>query len=386
MGLLAIDDLVTPITEDEVLEEFLEIIETMGLPARSWRKGGARRVILRAVARVYAGFSKEIADWIKGGFLDWAEKSWLTLLAYYVYGVERTPPGYASGVLTFDNSEGGGLWGPFEIGTVRARNPVTRKVYQNAEVFTVNPGEVLTGISFTAVEAGSASSAAPGGISELETTMEGVVVTNPASFAASDGDSDPDLRQKCRNKLGALSMRGPRAAYAYAITTATRLDGSPVDINRYRRVLNDGKGIVTYYVASPSGAPLPDDIDRIKERIEEVARPDTVKVVLEAATPVALTKTITVWAIRQDGVAAADIKKAVEDALVAAVKSYPIGGIDKPPTSSQGYLYGDWVAGIAKGAAPSIYDVDGSDEDLALDLGEVATLATTVDVRIVEAS
>ncbi len=381
---ITLDDLITPLTEEQVLASFLSILDTLGMPTRLWRKGGARRTILRAVAATYAGYTQLQSDFVRGSFLDYSTGPWLTLLARYVYGVERTPATFATGLLTFTNT-GGGLY-TFGPGEVRARNPVSRKVYTNSVPFTVNPGATLAGVAFIASEAGASSSAAPGTIVELETTLLGVEVTNPASFAATDEELDPDLRTKCRNKLAALSPRGPRGAYAYAVQTATRLDGAPVDINRFARSLDENTGTITIWCASPSGAPLAGDLDRVAVRVEEVARPDTVKVIIAAATEVALTATITVWSQRQEGVSSDDVKALVEAALIEAVKSYPIGGIAKPPTNLQGYLYGDWIAGVAKSAHASIYDVDGSDVDLELDPGEVATLATTVTVRIVEPS
>jgi hypothetical protein len=95
--------------------------------------------------------------------------------------------------------------------------------------------------------------------------------------------------------------------------------------------------------------------------------------------------TLTVWAKRVEGVSASDIQTFVNDALVAAIAAYPIGGIPKPP-SIQGYLYADYLAGVVLGAHSSIYDVDGTGTDVALNPDEVVTLATTVNVRIVEVS
>ncbi len=123
----------------------------------------------------------------------------------------------------------------------------------------------------------------------------------------------------------------------------------------------------------------------MEDSIEAVARPDSVTANVVAATARALTKTLTVWAKRVEGISSDEIKSFVDDALVLAIASYPIGGIPKPP-STQGFLYSDFLSGAVLGAHSSIYDVDGIGDDISLDADEVVTLATTVNVRIVEVS
>src|SRR5205085_11030974 len=104
---------------------------------------------------------------------------------------------------------------------------------------------------------------------------------------------------------------------------------------------------------------------------------------VNAATGVPVTRTLTVWCKRVDGVSASDVKALVEAKLAAEIQEYPVGGIAKPP-SIQGYLYADFLAGVAKSAHSSIFDIDGTGSDVALAVGEVATLAVTVNVRIVD--
>lgn len=380
---LTIDQLVTPVTEDQALETFLSELETLGLAARSWRKGGVARSILRVVAKTYSGFTQLMAAAIKSGFLETAEGDWLTLLAKYVYGVDRAEATFATGSITLVNA-GGGIYS-FNAQEVRFLRTVSGKTYAyvNVAAFTLNAGETKT-ISIQAVEVGSASSAAPGEINALETVLPLVTVSNADSVVGSDAETDAELREACKNKLGALSLRGPRGAYAYAVREATRPDGSAVDINRLSVSPSSSTGVVTVYLASPSGTPSVADIGYVATSIENIARPDSVTANTVAATAVPFTRTLTVWAKRTDGVSADDIKTLVNAAIVTEVAAYPIGGIPKPP-STQGYLYADFIAGVAKGAHPSIFDVDGTGADLALNPGEVATLSgLTITVSLVE--
>ncbi len=381
--MITIDDLLKSPTEDEVMEDFLSRLEALSVPARSWRKGGVARTMLRVVAATYAGFSSLIVQVTKAGFLETSEGAWLTLLARYVYGVERIPATFATGKLTLVNA-GGGLFnfGPREF---RALSSTTKKAFTNLAGFSLGPGATLV-IDVEAVEAGSSSSAAPASVTEFETTLLRVTVTNVTAIVGSEEESDVDLRQRCRDKLAALSLLGPRGAYAYAVRTAKRGDGSPVAVNRLSVSPSSSTGRVTVYVASPSGPPPLPDLDAIRGSIEAIARPDTVTVEVLAAKPVAFKSALTVWAKRTDGMSADDIQTSVEKKLEGFVASYPIGGIPKPPLSTKGYLYAEGIAGTAKSAHPSIYAIDGATSDLPLKAGEVATLAAAVDVRIVEAA
>lgn len=386
MSLIPVDDLTTPLTADEVNEKFLAILETLNMPARSWRQGGVARTILKTVATTYAGFTLLMSQAIKSGFLETATGDWLTLLAKYVYGVDRRVSTFATGDITFVNA-GGGVYPP--VGSylpdqVRVTWVAGKKTYANTAIFSVPGGGTVT-TGFRAVEAGAASSAPANAITSLETpVMLGVSVSNVSAIAGSDAETDEDLRQRCRDKLAALSLNGPRGAYAYAARSALRLDGSPVDVNRVAVSPSSSTGIVNVYAASPSGAPISSDLTLVRDSIEKIARPDSVTVNVYGATVVALASSLVIWAKRTDGVSAQDIQTLAANALLAMVQNYPIGGIAKPPYT-QGYLYADNIAGTAKSAHSSIFDVDGIGPDLALNPGEVATLATSITVNIVDA-
>lgn len=378
--MLSVDDLFTSMTEEQALERFLATLETLGVPARSWRKGGALRNILRVVARSYSGFTVVMADFAKSGFLDSATGGWLTLLAHFVYGVDRRPATFATGQVLFTNT-GGGIYTQ-AAGTVRLLWIAGNKTYVTTEALFLNGAGATQLVGVRAVELGSGSSVGPGLITKLETVLLGVTVTNPLSVVGSNAQDDESLRQMCRDKLAALSLLGPRGAYAFAIGVAKRLDGSPVDINRHALVPSITTGVETVYVASPSGAPLAADLVLIREAIELWARPDTVTAIVAAATPVAFAKALTIWAKHGPGVDAPGVAAAVTKALVSMVSEYEIGGIVKPP-SLQGYLYATNIEGTAKAAHPSIFAVDGVGADLPLNAGQVATLAATLTVRLV---
>jgi hypothetical protein len=380
--MIAVSDLIVSATADEIFEQFLSNLETLKIPARTWREGGVARSILRVVAIAYAGFSAFIAAFIRSGFLETSDESWLTLLARYVYGVERIAATFATGEATFTNS-GGAIYNfaAREVSIIRTVSGVTY-AYTNVDAFTLNPGDVLT-IDVIAIVSGASSSAPSNTLTTLETVLPGVTVNNAAAVVGTDEQADADLRQLCLDRLASLSPAGARGAYSYAVRSAKRLDGSPVNLNRVAISASSSTGIVSIYVAAPSGAPDPADITAARENCETV-RPDSVTVNLAAATSVAFTRTIIVWAKRTPGLDAAGLSDLVGAKLVELQRTYPIGGLKKPP-STQGYLYADGVAGAVQAAHPAIFDVDlNNTADMALAAGEIATLTTTLDVRIVE--
>lgn len=381
--MISISEMLAPVTTEQQLEKFLASLEAVGVRARSWREGGSLRTILRVVAAAFAGFSTSVLGFVQAGFLETSTGFWLTLLAYYVYGVTRIPASFAVGEVTLINA-GGGVF-HWEIDELRVISSVNGKAYKNTAVVDLNPGETLTGVSVIAVEIGSDSSAPPATVTSLETPLPGVSVTNPAAIVGADEEADADLRDRSKNRLAVISGKGPRGAYAFAVKSAVRGDGSPVNVNRLRISPSSSTGIVTVYVASPTGAPESTDLPFIEESIELYARPDTVTVDLIAATPVALSRTLIVWARTEPGLTAEGLAALVNEALIEMISTYPISGIAKPP-STQGYLYEDGVKGAVKSAHAAIFDVDGMDTDIAIADGEVATFAATLDVRLIEVS
>lgn len=375
-----IEELTQALTADEILEVWLTALEALGVPARSWRKAGVARSILRVVAKSYEGFVLVMVAAIKGGFLDTAEGPWLTRLAFSAFNVVRPTATFASGYVTLTNA-GGGVYNPtpYELTFLWEAG---KKAYRNTGAFSLNPGETKT-VPVEAVEAGAASSAPPGAINKLEAVLPGVTVSNAASVIGSDELPDAELRQLCRDKLAALSLRGPRGAYAYAVRSALRVDGSPVDINRLSVSPQSSTGQVTIYVASPTGAPASSDLDAIRERIELVARPDSVTTSVLPAMSTPFSRTLTVWARAEPGLAAATVKELALAKVVGLQRDWPISGYVKPP-SLQGYLYADALAGVVQSAHPAIFDVDGAGADMPLAPGQIASLSITCNVQLVQ--
>ncbi len=378
--MITVDSLLAPVTTDQIELRWLDQLQALGLPAKSWRKGGSLRTILRVLAGSYAGFTQSISGFIYAGFIETASGGWLTLLAYYVYGVSRIVATFATGSMQLTNAGGGVFVVP--ASTYQIAHAITGKVYTNQAAFTLNPASTIT-IPIQAVELGTLSNALPGTITAPITILPGVTATNPVAVSGSDDEKDADLRQRSKDRLAIIGGKGPRGAYRFAAQSAVRGDGSPVNVNRISVSPQSSTGIVTIYVASVAGAPTTSDLPFITASIETLARPDTDTVVLNAATPIPLTRALTVWARRTDGVDATTLASLVQSALLDYVTTYPIGGLPKPP-GTQGYLYATAIEGVAKSAHPSVFAVDGVGSDLLMAAGTVVTLATTITVNIVD--
>ena len=376
--MIDLSDLTKPLTTDQVFEQLLDLIETLGVPARSWVQGRAMRVILRAVATMIALMSVLISDAVRATFLDTATGAWLDALAYYVYAVRRVPATFATGQVRFDNT-GGGLYTK-AVGEVRVYNPATKKSYTNSAAFTVSPLQAGVVVPVIATEAGSQSSSAPGTVSAIETTMLGVTVTNPLSVIGTDAERDQSLRQACRDKLATLSPNGPRDAYSYFTKRATRLDGTLVDVNRVTVTRDSSYGRVVVYCASPSGAPAALDVTACYNSCRNNCVPDSVSLELYGAVNLTVPVNAQIWARRELGGTIDEIKAAATAALIELQRDYPIGGVRKV---AAGALYADFVSAAIVKSHPAIFDVDGIGPDISLSENQVVVFAPTFTVNIV---
>lgn len=378
--MISLEDLIRPITSDEYMSTLEGILSTLGTDPSKFRKGGALRVLMRAQAMTFSGLTEIMVSVIRSGFLDLAEGAWLTLLARYVFGVERRSAQPASGKETFTNT-GGGTFAPgdYPAGSVRIYSSRTKKKYYNAEPLDLAPMSIVT-IGIVAVELGAESNASAGDVDSLETSLLGVVVSNAEAVVGTEEESDEELRRACRAKLASISGLGPRGAYEWAVRQATRLDGTPTAINRVFVPEGSWNAIVNVILASAAGAPIAGDVTAAAASIESVARPSGIKVQAVAADEAPFARDVTIWVRRTNGLNLDVIRLQGERAIATGLVTYPIGGIKKP-SQMHGSLYADWAKGLCK-VHPSVFDVDLSDEsDLVLGANEVATWAGTVQVR-----
>lgn len=381
----SIDDLTTPLTRDQVTARIYAAIAALGVNTTTWKPGSVVRTMIAAAAIVLAAFSRLQALIAKSGFLETAEGAWLTLVARYVYGVERDVATFAEGSITLTNT-GGGIY-DLDAEDVVFRNG-DGKQYRNTTAFSLAPLATVT-IPIRAVEAGSASSSGPNTITELVTPLLGVTATNATSVVGLDEEKDPALRARASAKLGSLSPFGPWDAYRYAATQARRADGTAIGVTR-ARTLKDGFGGTTTYVATASGGVTGDaddpatDLGAVNEAIQRNAAPLPVSATVASATTVPVAVTYRAWMYNTSGLTEAAIKAAIQARLVDFFAGQPIGGnvVGSPP----GLIYQDAIRTAIGATLPQIFHVEINPPaaDVTLAESAVATLGAVTATAIVQ--
>jgi phage-related baseplate assembly protein len=361
-------ELVTPLTKDQVQAAIYAGIAAQGTQTTTWKPGAIVRTMIYAVSVVLAAFSSLQATIANSGFLDLAERVWLTLLARYVYNVERDVGSFATGTITANNAGGGTYSG--DPGDIIAVNPTTGKSYRNTEAFSIGSMQTGVVIPMQAVEIGTPSSSAAGAINTLETPLLGVTITNPAAFVGTDEETDVSLRQRCREKTGSLSPNGPRDAYLFVAKSAKRADGSSIGVTR-ARAIPDGYGAIDLYLATASGAvsgtvgDLGTDLGRVDDAMQRASTPLSVELRTHSATTVTVPITYAARITDKTGKTVAEHEADVAARLAAYFPTLAIGGAIIPPDD---------------GAVL----VDGIKGEIAIALGGVLTLDVTLPAADVE--
>ena len=349
-----IDQLTTPLTVDECKTAIYTALASRGVSTTGWKPGAVVRTIIAGIAIILAAFSQLQAAIARSGFLDLAEEKWLTLLAHYVYGVERDQGSFATGVVVVDNGGGGVYSG--DPGDLVFVSPSTGQAYRNTASFSIVALATGVEIPVQAVELGSVGTATPNTITVLQTALLGLTATNPNALVGSDPETDAILRTRCREKLATASPNGPRDAYSYFARSAKRADGSSIGVTR-TKVIPDGFGTVNVFVATATGTVTGDpddpntDLGAIADAIHEWAEPIAVTPVIQSAVPVSIAVTYELWVRNSGGLTDAMLADRIAAALVAFMSEQPIGG-DLIPSETTGRVYLSAIEAAIDGAVP----------------------------------
>lgn len=367
----SIDELVTPLSRAEIQASFYAVYGKLGMRVSSWKPGAVVRTWTWASAVVLSAFSDLAASIAKSGYLEYAEGTWLDLLAWYVYRQTRDQASFATGTVRLTN-HGGGEY-ELDPGDLIVSSPTTNKQYRNTSPVTIAAGAANIIVPIRAVEAGAASSASAGEITDMVTTLLQVeCLGNDTSVSGTDAESNAALRTKCLESLGALSPFGPWDAYASAVRAARRDDGSSLGVTRIRPS-NDGYGNVTVYVATASGGIQPGDVDVANAAVRARAEPLSVNAEVVSATAVLTPITYELWIYNTTGRTDDEIKAVIAARLSAFVQRQPIGGNKIDSTSR---VYKTAIAAEIGSVFPQVIrvDVTAPSGDVALTPSQVMTL------------
>lgn len=383
---MTLDELTKPLTREEIENAIYSVLAAKGVRTTSWKPGAVARTIITGTSIVLSAFSRLQAAIARGGFLDLAEGDWLTLVARYVYGVERIEGTFATGFVTLTNTGGGVYSGdPGDLVFSCSSGSAQGKTYRNTAAYSLPAGGTIT-IPIQAVEIGSDSTALPAEIDTLETVLLGVAVANAAMVAGTDEETDAALRSRCREKLGALSPMGPHDAYAWAARSAVDADGEAIGVTRVRTI-PDGYGGLTVYVATAAGGVSAPDVAIIQADVRRLAEPNAVTATIASAVPMSLSVTYELWVREAIGLTTSQIEDRVNAALTAFCQAMPIGGdlVDGAPL---GQLHRSAIDGAIADAIGRDYLVrlevtfPGSDQNMAPD--DVLTFSgTTATIHVV---
>lgn len=350
IALLALSDLIKPVSPTQAKATILGLAQQLGLSTETWAEGGFTRITIAIMAQLISTMSGMIALVAAGGFLDLAKGGWLTLLAWNVYRVARLDALAASGQIVLTNT-GGGRY-DVDPGDLTFAHATTRKTYRNTTGGTLNPGngQTLT-LTIQAEEDGPDSTAQPGTITVLVTTLLGVTCSNPAALVGIAEELDPALAQRCRDSLALLSPGAPKAAYLFVAKSALATDGTPLGITRARLMPALGDGNVDMYVATPSGAASSDQVARVQELEDARVTPYGFTTTVLMSTNVPISAPLTIWisdSVTDDDTA---VKTNVATLMGSSITTAPIGGFVVAPAT--GKIYWRMLLGAAERAYPS---------------------------------
>ena len=375
---LSVKQMTTLITADEAEAKVLQICTSFGLPVTSWQEGGAYRTLIAAGAELFATIIAPVVQALAKAFsLDTAEGDWLTIIAWERYGVRRADDTPGTTTLTINNAKGG-LY-TFAVGELLIKSSANGKLYKNSAPVTILPLATGVSVDIIALEAGTASNAAAGEIDTFVTAYPGLTCTNASALLGADGETDPELRQLCRDSLGRLSPMGPEAAYVYQAKRTFRADGTLISVNR---VKVSKSGVPVYVtVASSSGTVDGDPLDTatdlglIQKAIEDNVCPFGVTTSVSSATELPLDVVATIYVSRTANVLSAELVSDAQDSLAAYLASVPIGGhvISPSPT---GYVYVNALVGVLERLNDYVIKADVDGGNVPVGAYEVTTTGT----------
>jgi phage-related baseplate assembly protein len=324
MSVFSFDDLMKPMTKDEIKKFSLDVLTDLGFPVASWASGAILRTGIAVFAAVAAPFTTLQVEVSRSGFLDFAKGAWKRLQAEQVYDYSPTEATFATGDLTLNNSAGGDY--PFAARACRfIYDGVTpAKTYVNVDAFRLHPSETGLVITIEAEEIGSESTAPAGLINRLENNLLGVTCTNDDAVVGFDAESEDSITSQARLSTGILSPNGPAAAYEY-VAKSFKLNGGVV-ITRARAVLDSDTGQSTLYVAGPSGSVPPEDVAKIQDAVNRLCIPLGFDCTVASADELSLDVTANVFIYTTEGFDSSSLETLVTAHLIAYINGVRIGG------------------------------------------------------------
>lgn len=336
--MLTLDQLVTPVTEDEALATLLSILTQLGFQATAWQTGSVQLIMLRAFSRVWSKVTSTIADIAAGGFPSLAASKGLTgflrLVAKYVYKLDYIPASSTVGTILLTSSAAAPLHTWF-AGDVVVSDQPTGVAGANSYTVTVD-GSLAPGSSasfeFKADVPGAAANIPAGTPLYLWTPLVGVTATNPSlpppsnTWITTPGQDDEDnqrLAARCVGRWDRLTYSNTDGAYG-----AWLLEALP-EVTRFQVGSAPGDANVTIYAATAVGGVTPAEITTAQDYINGIVdgrgRRPINDIVTVTSPSILTTPSLVVTAFADSGKVVA-AKAAIAAVILQHVNVTPIGG------------------------------------------------------------
>lgn len=251
---IALNDLLTPQTTDQVKVPIVNMLAAAGFPTSSWQAGSVPRTLVEGEASPYADLTALIASIAGGGFTQYATGGWMDLLAQNTFNLTRLPGMYTQGTFQLADTTGAG---PFTLQAGAVYIVAAGGLrYLNTAQIVITQGGTATG-TFQAELVGIAYNLPFSTSFSLQTSLPGVTVVpyDPLGLSVwitqqgANIESDQQLAARCIARWGTLGGGATQAAYQnWALTSTAEITKVAIQANV------PGNGQVSIYVAGASGA------------------------------------------------------------------------------------------------------------------------------------
>lgn len=347
---ISLDELQTPLTEDEVRTVLTDLLTALNFPVTAWQEGGAARSFLEMQSSLGASLSERTAALSKQGYLSTATAEFLDALALSHYDETRTAAIASVFNVDFVNA-GTTTHGPFTAGSILARST-------SGQLFESTGSETITASTTTVVamkaQLSGAAGNIPAGALQLVTPLAGVTpnFAGTLTTAGSDTEGDPVYRERARSKWTTLRVeKTSEGVEQIARSAAPNITGVSVDDANPR-----GAGTVDVYLAADNAVAGTSDVNVVQAALDiQFFGNGIVDQLVKAFPAVAATQDLTAT-VYVRGVTEADITALLTSAWQAFLITIPLGGFDLSPGPEHTVQRGQIIEALS--AVPGVVSVD----------------------------
>lgn len=370
--MITIEQLRTPLTEEEAYDEIIGDLKDLGFTADDWEPGSVVRTIVEVAARRVALESTWPGLISMQMFLQDANDAGLTSLVSSSYDLERQAAVPTQGQIFLSASAGVGPY-TFAAGQLVVADDTFGYQYRNIAGGTLNVGS-SSYVAFEADVSGSLRNVANNTITTFVQALAGVSVNNPPdpetgtwiTQAGTDEESDAKLKARARSRWGTLPYATPAAGFENVVLSVPAIAKSRIDATNPR-----GSGSLDVYVWGSGSHPGASAISTAQD-LCTARKHATERVLVVAATE--QTQAVSASVTYDSSTSEAAMLSAVSASLVSYFDGLPIGGKE---VSGQGYAFKSELIAAVMGVDGVINtSMSVPSDDVLVDPFEVVTLGT----------